>query len=549
MNNTEEHESPLSPHRVAYHRTESDDDNSSQSSSSSSLWGINDDNFISQPLIAPGAMSDVTVPITQDDADIVDTALANEIASLNIMDHDKVSFDVHGLDRVEDNEEPEHLQEKFSEFNDEMKKLLSCDKNTAITAAMKEVMELHPDYFEDRILMFLRSVRFNAKSAARKMVNHFQEKKAKFGYGDGVMGRDVELSDLSRADINILESGMLQVLPIRDTAGRFIFVVRPAMLYRLKERGEGGGRVGKVWFYIFSKLLKDEEFQKKGMVLILYMVGLLNCKFPVASIICPRRKAIPYKINAIHICYDDDNTRPLIAMQKLYFLSKCDRARLRSHFGDHNEAIFKLQTYGIPVNNDYIQSDEFVSLKFHQEWVMMQKFKENQNLPVVRTTIIINNVEADDDDCAENITVGQNDVLFGKHKKITEHPGNRDYRTLVQTYQVEYEQATKFAKTAIAERIVSFIHVEYGGRFLKFNKEEASWDEVGRYAAREKISHYFRQLRRKNPVKYSLSSSSLPSSIKRDTPLLSVLATFGGTQDHEEEKIRKKCRQELNIID
>ena len=75
MNNTEEHESPLSPHRVAYHRTESDDDNSSQSSSS--LWGINDDNFISQPLIAPGAMSDVTVPITQDDADIVDTALAN----------------------------------------------------------------------------------------------------------------------------------------------------------------------------------------------------------------------------------------------------------------------------------------------------------------------------------------------------------------------------------------------------------------------------------------------------------------------------------------
>jgi hypothetical protein len=543
MNITEEHGS-------AYYRTESEDGNSSQSSSSSSsLWDIDDDDFISQPLIAPGVMSNMTFPITQDDADIVDTALANEIASLNIMDHDKVSFDVHGLDRVEDNEEPEQLQEKFSEFNNEMKKLLSCEKNTATTAAMKEVLELYPDFVEDKILMFLRSVRFNAKSAARKMVNHFQEKKDKFGNGDGVMGRDVELSDLSRADMNILESGMLQVLPIRDTAGRFIFVVRPAMLYRLKERGEGGGKVGKVWFYIFSKLLKDEEFQKKGMVMILYMVGLSNSKFPVASIICPRRKAIPYKINAIHICYDDNNTRPLIAMQKLYFLSKCDRARLRSHFGDHNEAIFKLQTYGIPVNNNYIQPDGYVSLKFHQEWVMMQKFKENQNLPVVHSTIISNNVEADDDDYAENITVGQNDVLFGKHKQIREHPGNRDFCILVQTYQVEYEQATKFGKTAIAERIVSLIHAEYGGRFLKFNKDEASWDEVGRYAAREKISHYFRQLRKKNPVKYSSSSSS-SSTNKRDAPPLSVLDdTFGDKQDHEEEKLWKKSRQELNIID
>jgi uncharacterized protein (UPF0305 family) len=72
------------------------------------------------------------------------------------MDHDKVSFDVHGLDRVEDNKEPEHLQEKFSEFNDEMKKLLSsCDKNTATTAAMKKILELYPDFVKDKILMFL----------------------------------------------------------------------------------------------------------------------------------------------------------------------------------------------------------------------------------------------------------------------------------------------------------------------------------------------------------------------------------------------------------
>jgi hypothetical protein len=105
-----------------------------------------------------GVMINTKVPFTQGDADIVDTALANKITSLNIVDHDKVSLDVHGLDRVEDSEEPEHLQEKFSEFNDEMKKLLSCDKNTATTAAMKEVLELYPNFVEDKILMFLLSV-------------------------------------------------------------------------------------------------------------------------------------------------------------------------------------------------------------------------------------------------------------------------------------------------------------------------------------------------------------------------------------------------------
>jgi hypothetical protein len=81
---------------------------------------------------------------------------------------------------------------------------------------------------------------------------------------------------------------------------------------------------------------------------------------------------------------------------------------------------------------------------------------------VIHSTISSNNVKADDDDYVENITVGQNDVLFGKHRKITEHPGNREFCSLVQTYQVEYEQATKFAKTTIAEQIVSLIHVKYG---------------------------------------------------------------------------------------
>lgn len=57
-------------------------------------------------------------------------------------------------------------------------------------------------------------------------------------------------------------------------------------------------------------------------------------------------------------------------------------------------------------------------------------------------------------------------------------------------------QASKFEKTAIAERIVTSIR-ESHGRFLKW--EENTWVEVDSEAAREKISHFFRHFRSRAP--------------------------------------------------
>lgn len=57
------------------------------------------------------------------------------------------------------------------------------------------------------------------------------------------------------------------------------------------------------------------------------------------------------------------------------------------------------------------------------------------------------------------------DVLFGRIKQTRLHPGNLRAMHLVDMYQQKYEDANKFQKTEIAERIVSIIYESYGRFF------------------------------------------------------------------------------------
>jgi len=507
----------------------------------------------------------LNLPLTQDEADLVDNALTKEVAQLTMVDHEKAIFDVHGLDRCccLDNDldkSTNYLENKIVEFNHEMNKLLlrssSTKKHKAFADTMKQVMELHPSYVNSKILMFLRSERFDAKLAAEKMIVHFAVKKDLFvdatdndndnsSDDDEILGRDVKLSDLSPTDMNVLESGMFQTLPVRDTGGRFVFVVRPGVFYQLKG-GENVENVLRAWFYIWTTLLREEDAQKKGVVIIMYMVGMNSTVMPVARKLRSRRRAMPIKL-VVHYCYDNKGIRPVIAVQKLFLLSKTHRARLRSHFGNHEEVMFKLQTYGIPVSNCHIPPDGSVSLVLHQEWLTMQKGQEEeqqQQQSHLGTTTINHTVsnnsyetdgcdEDDNDEEESDITVEENDVLFGKDKKTQEHHGNLVCNHLIQVHQEKYEQASKFVKTDIAERILTTVHSEYGGRFLKFNKKEACWEIVERKVAREKISHTFRRIRNQkkmSPVANKLYSYTTTGTCIQSSPTTTALSSLSSTK-------------------
>jgi hypothetical protein len=66
--------------------------------------------------------------------------------------------------------------------------------------------------------MFVRAERYRALDAAERMIRFFELKRRLFGAK--LMTRDILLSHLDEDDMDALESGGLQVSPLRDTAGR-----------------------------------------------------------------------------------------------------------------------------------------------------------------------------------------------------------------------------------------------------------------------------------------------------------------------------------------
>jgi hypothetical protein len=188
------------------------------------------------------------------------------------------------------------------------------------------------------------------------------------------------------------------------------------------------------------------------------------------------REGIPTKVVGAHFCYDNWSMRPLVAGVRL-FLDKEVRRRFRPHYGNHEEITFELQTFGIPTTEIPIKENGSLSVTWHHKWLRVRQAQEASK------------------STSDGIIVPRRfDVLFGRGKGTREHTGNMRANHLVEMYQQKREQANKYQKTDISDRIVEIIH-ESHGRFLKW--EDDGWSEVDHDKAREKISHFFRQLRRK----------------------------------------------------
>jgi len=268
--------------------------------------------------------------------------------------------------------------------------------------------------------------------------------------------------------------------------------------------------------------------------MIWYTIGMKQGFSELGEAFRKRARVLPQKVVAIHFCYDSKKYWPWVAVINLFAMNSSERARFRSHFGNRKDAIFKLQTYGIPVTDEHFSSQDnngSVALPWHREWLTIRKLQERQKLANATTTggnTNSNNETIKDTEDAEGAEVviipGKYDVLFGKGKKTKEHIGNIRCNTICEMHLAQYEQASKFAKTEIAEGIIALAH-ESGGRFLK-RTNGIGWQEVDREVAREKISHYFRRLRKSmkapDPVPLSSSSSLSQSSSKRVLPPTSV---------------------------
>lgn len=89
-------------------------------------------------------------------------------------------------------------------------------------------------------------------------------------------------------------------------------------------------------------------------------------------------------------------------------------------------------------------------------------------------------------------TINDNDVLSGRGGGTNLHPGNRQFRDLINLYRRDYLKARKNDKPSISRSIVNAIR-EKNGRFLKKVEKTGLWFEIGDDAAREKTSQALRQ--------------------------------------------------------
>jgi hypothetical protein len=149
----------------------------------------------------------------------IDSELAQELNNLSMRDREKALHDIHGVaDKI--HESPEVLQRALRELEDALEERRGTPKALAYNLALGRNGEyVRGDEFR---LLFLRGHDFDAIAAAKMTLQHFLIKKELFG--DDKLCKDIELSDMTEADLECLRNGHFQLLPVCDQAGRQVFI-------------------------------------------------------------------------------------------------------------------------------------------------------------------------------------------------------------------------------------------------------------------------------------------------------------------------------------
>jgi hypothetical protein len=148
----------------------------------------------------------------------VDALIASELSAMSIQEREQSYYDVHGVSGAIE-ETPEFVEAKLADLDLELTMLSNNSKDAYLLAEAQD-----RDYVTNRKfrLKFLRADTFKAKIAAHRVVCFFEEKLKLFGPES--LARDIKIGDLDKGDKVWLESGICQIHPQRDRAGRCVFI-------------------------------------------------------------------------------------------------------------------------------------------------------------------------------------------------------------------------------------------------------------------------------------------------------------------------------------
>ena len=145
----------------------------------------------------------------------IEKLMAKDISQLSSKELGVAYEDIHGVSEVVE-ETPQMVIEKLQQMEHALRVINH-------KPAYDQAETMNYQYVNDPKfrLMFLRADCFDPQKAAARLVN-FMEGKLKY-FGPICLARPIFLSDLDEDDLQTLKAGPLQILPVRDRAGRAIF--------------------------------------------------------------------------------------------------------------------------------------------------------------------------------------------------------------------------------------------------------------------------------------------------------------------------------------
>jgi CRAL/TRIO, N-terminal domain len=226
----------------------------------------------------------------------VDSLMAQQMMQMSMKEREEVYCDLHGVaDEVK--ETPELIIQAINDMKLELSKIQNATAYQQALAQDSKYVHRH-----EFLLRFLRAERFDVVRAAIRLVNFYSLKLQAFGLEK--LTKDIFQEDLTENERKGLYESMTYDLPFRDRAGRtIIFKMGTSVsipMHELLRRG----------MYASLSYSRDEENQRKGLVLVAYHMGDeyrpedSEQRWEVHKHWARLLACVPLRYQAIHICFD-----------------------------------------------------------------------------------------------------------------------------------------------------------------------------------------------------------------------------------------------------
>ena len=148
----------------------------------------------------------------------VDNLLAKEISQMTFAERSRIQDEIHGVESMAVKETPELIQDSLNKLQDEI------DSFQGVKTAYEDALLSDSTYVtsDELRLKFLRAEFFDAKKAAARFLQSMENLFRWFG--PVALQRKIRYDDLTKADVALLRTGMMQVLNSRDRAGRLVMI-------------------------------------------------------------------------------------------------------------------------------------------------------------------------------------------------------------------------------------------------------------------------------------------------------------------------------------